>query len=241
MDLYTEESYIKVLIAVPAYGGQVSTDWMMAFVNTQQMGIEKNIIFGIHVRSNSSLIPKCRDEIVHKFLFETDYDYLLCIDADVVWIPEQILGMVDKAKTYGTIFGPYPAKQDENKFFIEPMRIDGDLVDQDGLIRLKSGPAGFMMVSRETLLNLRDQNKFLEYKSSEYEERVCALFMPMIFMDQYRGEDISFCIRLLHANERMWVDPSIELTHIGIKKYKQSFTEFLNANTDTQPKQVSAR
>ena len=83
----------NLLFAVPTFDGNMPAEWMMAYMVTAQELGAAGVGCGLNVRSGSSLIPKCRDEIIHQFLFNEEmqpFDYMLCIDADVIWNPADI-------------------------------------------------------------------------------------------------------------------------------------------------------
>lgn len=221
----------KLMISTPAYDGKVPVEWMLAFNYTVFLCQKYGIELGITVRMNSSLIPKCRDEIVHNFLFQTDFDYLLCIDADVVWKPEDVLHMLAKIDKFGTIAGVYCVKDDKEDFKVSLMTIDKKPIEADGLLRAKAVPAGFLMLDRKTLMGLREKYEYLYYKTDaedvDKEHEVCAMFSMIVGNGNYVGEDIAFCMRLVESGYRLWVDPEIELVHIGAKKYDHSYKEYL--------------
>lgn len=222
----------KLLVSVPAYDSKVYVEWMLAFNNMTMLCMKHGVEVGIHFKMGSSLIPKARDEIIHNFLFDTDYDYLLCIDSDVVWKPEDPLHMLSRVDKFGVIAGMYPVKQDEPKFFADLMFLNKNVIEVEGLLRAKAVPAGFMMLTRETLMKMREEYKELNYKPSSddinKDHAMCAMFTPMAQDGKYRGEDIAFCHRLVKMGQRLWIDPEIELIHIGSKKYDYSYKEYLN-------------
>ena len=233
----------KLMIAVPAYDGTVPVEWMLAFNYTVFLCQQYGVDLGITVRMNSSLIPKCRDEIVHNFLFDSDHDYLLCIDSDVVWHPEDVMHMLSKIDKFGTIGGVYCVKDEEPDFRVALMTAEGTPIESDGLLRAKAIPAGFMMIDRKTLMGLRENYENLNYNTDAEDvvktEKVCALWSMVVGNGHYVGEDISFCMRLVESGYRLWVDPEIELVHVGTKKYNHSYKEYLLKSMDEHEKAVA--
>lgn len=239
---WTKEVDLKghnVMVAWPAYDGKLYIDAMLAYMNTAQMLGEMGVGVGFNARMGSSLIPKCRDEIIHQFLFDEaqqPFDYLLCIDSDVIWNPEAVPPMLAASIAHddAVIFGSYPVKRDEPLFHIEPMaKPDGTAIYSGPLLRVNSGAAGFMLLPRTVLKMMYEKYKDeLSYTAGgdftrEDGTKVCAMFTPCIIRDKYRGEDIAFCIRMGQAGVRMYLDPRIKLTHIGEKKYNHDLNEYL--------------
>ena len=230
---------IKLLVSVPSYDGNIPIEWMYAYMETAAVCAAHGVIVGLNARVGSSLIPKCRDEIIHQFLFDEaqqPFDYLLCIDADVVWKAEQIPQMLAAAiaNKGDTIYGTYPVKIDDPLFHIEFTKTtDGKPVINGDLFRVNSGAAGFMLLSRFTLEHMYQKYDDLYYEAkagSDFntDKPVCAMFTPGIIRNKYRGEDIMFSIRLNYAGLKMWLDPRLELVHIGKKRYDHSFKSYLD-------------
>lgn len=227
---------INLMIAWPAYDKKLYIDAMLAYLKTVNYLGVLGVGVGFNARMGSSLIPKCRDEIIHQFLFDEQqqqFDYLLCIDSDVIWNPEAVPNMLASsvANEDAVIFGSYPVKKDEPHFHIEPL-IDpqGNAVYSGPLLRVKSGAAGFMLLPRTVLEMMYKKYDDLYYTATgdfQSDKPVCSMFMPAIIRDRYRGEDIAFCIRMGHAGVRMYLDPRIELSHCGDKQYKYDLNEYL--------------
>jgi hypothetical protein len=223
----------KVIVALPAGDSTIPVEWMLAYIRTLQLAAQYGLEVGILCRMGSSLIPKCRNEITHQFLYETDADYMFCIDSDVIWNPEDFIRQVAYATQMGTVMGPYPVKQDEPLFHAEYMVQDGKSVGEKHLLRIISGPAGFLCVSRETLEKIRDNNPDLDYEARngdfvDSDRKINAMWDTMIHDGVYRGEDIAFCIRHNAAGERMWMDTRTHLKHVGTKVYEYDYNEYLN-------------
>lgn len=228
----------NILIAVPSYDGNIPIEWMYAYMATGAVCGAHGVGVGLNARIGSSLIPKCRDEIIHQFLHNKDqqpFDYLLCIDADVIWQPDCVVPMLAASIANGgdTIYGTYPVKQDRPLFHIEFTKQDNKPVINGELFRVNSGAAGFMLLSRDTLKSMYDSYSDLHYEAAPDSDfntdvPVCSMFNTGIVRGRYRGEDIMFSIRLNDAGHAMWLDPRIELVHIGTKRYDHSFKDYLD-------------
>jgi len=221
----------KLLIAVPSYDGTVPVEWLTNFTELVSIAYRNGVGVSIFARKNSSLIPKVRDEIIHTFLYMTDFNYLMCIDADIIWSPMDVVRLLARSDEFGVMFGAYPAKKDTAWFFPALQKVDGKPVTAGNLLKVKSAAAGFMMLNREILMDMYNKYPELHYQAAgdfvDKKHKVCAMFTPIIEDGHYRGEDVSFCRRLEKAGHGMWVDPDIELTHVGSKEYKYSYRDFV--------------
>jgi hypothetical protein len=227
----------NVMIAWPAYDGKLYIDAMLAYMTTAHELASRGCGVGFNARMGSSLIPKCRDEIIHQFLFDENqkiFDYLLCIDSDVIWNPEAVPPMLAASIAHddAVIFGSYPVKKDEPLFHIEPMEMNGKSIQSGPLLRVNSGAAGFMLLPRSVLEKMYEayKDELCYTASGDFASgnKVCSMFMPAIIRDKYRGEDIAFCMRMGKIGIRMYLDPRINLTHVGEKKYNHSLTDYLD-------------
>jgi hypothetical protein len=226
----------KLLISTPVMDGKVPTEWMLAFTTTVVDGNKYGVQVGIETFGGCSLIVQARNEIVHNFLFSTDFDYLLCIDADVIWNPEDVFHMLSKIDAHGAIFGAYPVKQEEPRFDLRLKSEDNKPIISEGLLQLRAAPAGFMMLTRKALMDVYNRYTDLHYTGGRSylnkDHKVCSMFNTMIVDDELCGEDIAFCFRLVASGCKLWVDPEIELIHVGTKKYAHSYKEYLEADAD---------
>jgi len=95
--------------------------------------------------------------------------------------------------------------------------------------RVKHIATGFMMIQRNTL-----EKMFQAFPSTKYTDDISflrpeenkfayALFDCGVEDDHYYSEDWMFCSRWTKMGGEIWVDISINLTHIGIERYSGSY------------------
>ena len=105
----------KVLVGTPMYGGQCSGLFSVATNGlTRQyanLGKANNIDF--HFLFNESLVQRGRNAVAHYFMECSDASYLLFIDADIGFIPEQAMELIlmAKAKNLKIAGASYSKKQ----------------------------------------------------------------------------------------------------------------------------------
>ena len=102
--------------------------------------------------------------------------------------------------------------------------------------RVRHIATGFMMIQRDTL-----EKMFLAFPSTKYTDDISflrpeenkfayALFDCGVEDDHYYSEDWMFCSRWSKMGGEIWVDISINLTHIGIERYTGSYmSQLVNA------------
>jgi hypothetical protein len=97
----------SVTIATPMYGGQCSGAFTKSLINTIPALLEAGISVSFIDIYNESLITRARDLLTHIFLANKT-DYLLFIDADQTFRPEDVIAMIKSDKDI--IGAPVPMK-----------------------------------------------------------------------------------------------------------------------------------
>lgn len=104
--------------------------------------------------------------------------------------------------------------------------------------RVRHIATGFMMIQRSTL-----EKMFQAFPSTKYTDDISflrpeenrfayALFDCGVEDDHYYSEDWMFCSRWTKMGGEIWVDISINLTHIGIERYSGSYmSQLVNVAT----------
>ena len=120
------------------------------------------------------------------------------------------------------------------------------LTIENNIGRVKHIATGFMMIKRDTL-----EKMFAAFPSTKYTDDVSflrpeenrfayALFDCGVEDDHYYSEDWMFCSRWSKMGGEIWVDISINLTHIGIERYSGSYlSQLVNPNPNPKPEVIS--
>ena len=157
-------------------------------------------------------ITNNRNSIVKKFL-ETDYDYLLMMDADCP-PPENVLELADYDKDIigAVCFGylkdmliPFAMKQNERGTY--------DIIDTEignGVVECDAIGTGVMMIARRVLEN-----------------------MPFPFRNEYdpeglkvKGLDFNFCRRAKKLGYKVWVNTDMLVSHWTTVDLKEIWLTF---------------
>lgn len=207
----------SILFAIPCFGGQVQDTVaysMYQFAKNQdQHGVRHNLLF----LANESLIPFGRSTIANMFINDTDYDYLMCIDADMGFKWQDIIQLLNRQKEFVT--GAYSMKIIPPKYNFtihHTKETDGDLV------RIESIGTGFQLVHRSVFEDIARKFPELKYIPEEKNRPVSDAtknnsyhFYDTMIDKHLIAEDISFCRRYNATGGKIWLDPTIELQHCG--------------------------
>lgn len=226
---------LNVAISVPCYKGTVPMDWVCSFSATQAHYAAHGVKSFLQVRMNSGLIHAVRNELVHTALQRPEVTHILFIDDDIIWKPDDALRLLAWGTKFPFVCGVYPARMDEPTFFVELMPTKEGKIwqNEDGLIRAKGVPAGFMMLRRDVFESpkMKAQCPITVPSKGDLKDELVHGYFDYIHEGLSGcGEDIAMGRRWLRAGGEIWVDPSIQLQHVGTKSFSHSYVEFLKAN-----------
>jgi len=211
----------KVFIATPTYEEKVSIPYVMSLLDMCEILTQNGYTHTCLINSGGSLIPMARNKIIQMF-WESDADYLLCIDSDLGWEPSSIIRLLESDKDI--VGGVYPTRDGTNNYvFFAVEEQDGRITQcpTTKLLEMEYIPAGFMLIKRESIQKMKEYYSELEVKNDkfmlEHDGTYHALFGTEVIDGKFYGEDILFCKRAREAGLRIWVDPFIEFNHAGYK------------------------
>ena len=209
-----------VMIAIPAYTGVVPMGTMRSLMTDLIALIKRGDRFTLVDDIGNALIADCRGVIATNF-YHSDCDDLIFVDSDITWQKGALLKLIDHP--VDLVAGIYPIRA-------EPLRYNVRYLDkpqlwadpETGLVEVECVPTGFMKISRKCIEKMveayPDQYFHHESKTKEF----YPLFDYLIDKEKkYKwGEDYSFCIRWRNIGGQVWIDPEIEMGHIGMKVFQ---------------------
>lgn len=244
------------LIAMPCYDRLISEPTFMSMIKTCMAFRDIGLKFGISTISDS-LITRGRNQLVAKFMANKTFTHILFIDVDLAFSYEDILKMLWHDKEVMT--GAYPIKEilwdkvaelvvkgvDHDKiaekstrFVVNPVTGNNNKVRvENGAISIHDAGTGFMLIKREAIEKMFDSYPELKYKddtgSLKGDERDNAFCLFNSYVDEegrLLSEDYGFCRYWQKIGGEVWVDPSIELVHLGRFEYKGKMIDWLVEN-----------
>lgn len=209
----------KLFIGTPAYEGKVFVQYAMSLLDTCDLLKSSFIEPVVRVPVAGSLLVADRNRLIQMF-WESDADYMLCIDNDLGWNPYSVLRMLHSEKEF--VAGVYPSRMGQGFNFRPELEPSGKIVmDQETkFLKMQYIPAGFMMFSRKVIATMRDKYPELYYSPkdprSQTESAYC-FFDTEVWEGEFWGEDYVFCRRVREAGFDIWVDPLLEFDHAGTR------------------------
>lgn len=216
----------SIFIALPAYDFKVSLKLAVSLARFAQIAPQHGINIQIGSICGCSVVSRARNLLVKDFL-ESPCDYLLFIDSDINFEPEDILRLM----AWGTdpkkgIVAAVPRVRDVNKTYIADLDYDenGELtMNAMGLVRGQRVATAFMLVQRAVFETLIEKHPEWTYWDKRAGKDLSAVFDFKVEREGYIGEDFLFCDRTREAGFEVWIDPTISLGHMGVQEYTGNF------------------
>ena len=212
----------SLFIALPAYDFKVSLKLAVSLAKFSRASAEHGIDIQIGSICGCSVVSRARN-LLAKDMLESKCDYLLFIDSDINFEPEDIFRLM----AWGTdpkkgIVAAVPRTRNESKVYIATLDYDenGDLtMNGMGLVRAKRVATAFMLVRREVFETLEREHPEWAYYDSKTDRTLSCMFDFQLAEEGYIGEDFLFCDRVRSHGFEVWIDPSITLGHMGVQEY----------------------
>ena len=244
-----KKKQIKLFIATPAFGHQVTTNYMnsvMRFVSTQHPRIQ--VSTAIHLQSGMALVTQARNNCVASFM-KSDCTHFLFIDADIGFEPEAIFRLLEKDEE--VVLTPYPVKgygaNGSLQFIVHFPDPQNVKIDNDGFIEITAGPTGFMLIKREVFEKLakaypdkKTVNKQLVGNKVETMDNNWYTFFETGVdpKNGYLGEDICFCKLWTDIGGKIYGDAKTSLSHFGSHSYTGSLDMMFKPRVIDFPKKT---
>ena len=225
---------MSLLIATPCYNGQAIVPFIDSCYFLKKELDAAGIRHDFLRLRNESLITRARDVCAASFLFDTDLDCLLFIDADIEFDPAGVARLWNLIQLGADVaVGHYRYKKPgcEDVVWVDGMR--KQLASFDTPFEVSYAGTGFMMIKRAVFEHLMKLHPDWEYEEGFPEEgqeeklipvKKCFAFFqdPLEERDGRRfklSEDYFFCKSAREAGMSVVMDPEIELKHWGWYAY----------------------
>ena len=225
----------EVMIATPAYGGQVYTGYVSSLISTLDLLRQADIPYFTYMIGNESLISRARNECA-SVARDRGAKKLMFIDADQSWDPRQFYRLyVSKLPVVG---GGYPKKtfpidyafnplDEDRKYFNGPKNIDDirSWAAQSpnnigkGIMRVRHIATGFLMIDMDVFDQMIEKipERVPEYATfaSRCGGRDRDFFPVKVTNDRLMGEDWAFCDNCREIGVDVHLDTMCLCHHTG--------------------------
>ena len=211
----------KVLIGTPTYDGRIDVWFADSLLKTIKMGKEKDIDINPIYISYDSLVQRARNSLF-RFAILGDYDDLFFIDSDCEWEPEWFFRLLERPEPI--VGAALIKKSDKEGYTVKLINKELKWNEDNTLIEVDGVGTGFMKIGKFALHKLWEISE--PYTNENQEHRmVCDI---KIENGDLISEDYIVCNKWKDLGYKVWLDPTITINHIGIKKYTGNFNGFIN-------------
>jgi hypothetical protein len=214
----------KVCFAILAYDAKLFVRTHVSLVTSILRCMMQGWEIAFINRDSDSMVARGRNYIASQFLENpqlADCSDLVMIDTDLGWVGAENGDEVVRLLSHpvDVVGGAYPYKDDSGNF---PLQWPADgLMEENGLWRVKSVTPGFLRVTRKALETIVREMPWIEYKDTPNKngQRSWMFFDNLQRSSGVYDEGYIFCERWRQVGGTVWLDPDLDLTHIGLKAY----------------------
>ncbi len=232
-------THANIVICTPCYGGLVTQGYMLSVTNLMMQGIQSGFGVTVDLLGYDSLVTRSRNTLVARFMDRELATHLLFVDADITFLPSQVMRMVAFEKD--VVAGMYPLKtRDWSPEAITRVRQGEGLEtaalryvglpcaeearqEKDGFVTADYAGTGFMLIRRAALARMMGAHPELRFaaahdRATQFDSpHQFALFDCMIEPEtrHYLSEDYTFCRRWRALGGDIWLDTQGALIHTG--------------------------
>jgi len=252
-----------IMFAIPCYDQQISEATFMSIIKMTMYCRDRGIKFAISTITDS-LISRARNNIAAKFLANSEFTHMMFIDADIGFQPEDVIKLLWHDKEIITGSYPIKEinwkkvkhdavvkdiRYDELmskslRFVVNPVKSQDQvtLKVDNGAIEIFDAGTGFMLIKRTCFEKMMKEYPNLKYDDdtgslTEKEKQYTYAFFNS-YIDPHRNrflsEDYGFCRYWQDIGGKVWVDPNINMVHIGRMKYSGNMLSYLQDIAETQ-------
>lgn len=209
--------HFHVLIATPAYGCVINTNYLHHLLSYQSAGLP----FTFHTIGNESLITRARNSMISWFHEKKEFTHLLFIDADVGLPAEGLANLI--THEVDVVSAAVPVKHrgphGERRFnFGRVLGEAGSLwkVDQVGTAVLMLSRRAVDALVDDAIKNDRVYSKYRnEPDLTSWQPTQFDIFQVGVLNGDYLSEDFWVCTRLRELGFDIHLDPEVITQHYG--------------------------
>jgi hypothetical protein len=211
----------KVMIAVPAYTGQIPIGMFKSMLHDIIAMRERGWNINCSDVIGGAEIDTIRNAFFAAFL-RGDYTHLVMIDSDLMWDAGGIMRLIDAGEDF--VAGLYPKRQYPITY---PAHLKaGNRFDMTptGLIEVDAVPGGFVCITRRMAKQMVAKYGHLRYVHSSLGP-AWDVFGKIRDGEERLSEDLSFCKRWRGIGGKIYVVPDLQMGHVGQHVFTGRFGE----------------
>ncbi len=223
---------LSVCIGMPA-SRDLSVPTALSLARTAHACALRGIPFDMQVVAGSSIITSARSTVAHRFL-QGKSSRLFWIDSDMEWDAQDFLRLLALSSKMDVVCAAYPMKRDDRTTYVIrhpeipvvqktpkgqslPLQ-QGYALNEYGCVKIDGTGLGFTVMTRKVVEAVAATKERVLIEGSG--ETVARLFRLDVVDGKERGEDIAFFEDIKAAGFDIWLDPRVDLGHVGQKIFR---------------------
>ncbi len=223
---------MRVMLAMPIHRDVPWQTWVSS-CQTVEACCNRGVPLQILPTVGGDTIVTARSMSADAFL-RSNCTHLFFIDSDMSWKAADFMKFLALATKMECVMAPYTCKGDPPAFMMNlndglPFDDGGGVsmtMNEWGCLPVRGLGLGFCIVQRHVIEKLAENSPKLKFPTID--RAIARVFTTDSINGDWRGEDMNFLARIKdELGYQVWMDPTIELGHIGPKEYKARLMDHL--------------
>lgn len=243
---------MRVLLATPTLFRVPTLEYQMSVLKTSQLLQQHGILVDTLFVGGDCFIGKARNGLIQSFIesWKSQYpaDVIVFIDDDQAWDEHAFLRIVQDQ--HEIIAVAIPKKADTKPGEVQPfnnvmldMDAKGNCYVENGLLRISQIGSGFMAIKRSAIEKMMKAypQRYSPGDGGTHELHYAFFESKIVWNEkdpnaigQFWGEDLIFCKKWVDIGGHIWLDPNVNVCHIGRKTWTGNFMEFLQQHAKVE-------
>lgn len=205
------------MLAMPTHR-DIPAATVRCLLETQHALLSHGMGSEMQMQVGGSLVHHARTKAAWQFL-QSGCTHLFWVDSDIVWRSEDFLRLLALGTKLECVCAAYPTRGEPIRFFIGISEAQTYESNEFGCLPISASGLGFCCVQRGVIERLAEKAPKLLYPDVE-DGPVPRIFRCDDDGTRARGEDMAFFADVRALGLQVWLDPKINLGHIGQKEYR---------------------
>ena len=206
---------LRIDIGMPVHTGFIPFPTATALVDTVRELSKKSLDVRHVCPVGSSIVQDARSGVVDLFL-KGDGTHLFWIDSDMHWHPRDFAKLVALGTVFDVVGATYTQKVEPPRYMI---RGTPSAPNEYGLVEVLGLGLGFTIMRRAVVERIAATKPMIRTNGGEMRE----VFEFGRTPEGHRlGEDMRFFQDIRDAGYKVWMDPTLDIGHVGLKVYRGS-------------------
>ena len=210
---------LSVAIGLPT-GPTIPWQTAMSIANTVRACERLKIPLTMNVIAGCSIVSIARSRVAHDFLMGSA-SRLFWIDSDMQWEAQDFLRLLNLSSdpSMPIVCGTYPTKRDDGiHFTLSHPDLKTFTVNKQGCVKILGAGLGFTIMTREVVEAVAATKEMVKDVVSG--GQIANIFRFDVLDGEPRGEDMAFLADARALGYEVWLDPTLQLGHIGTKIHR---------------------